>query len=91
MSVSIADDGVDELHVNALRGERDRLLAFAFCSANFLVELDTSLNVNFVRGATTAITGCSSKNLARIRSPESLTGIRWDSSHGAPACRRHVR
>ena len=82
MSVSIADDGVDELHVNALRGERDRLLAFAFCSANFLVELDTSLNVNFVRGATTTITS---------RSPEELTGIRWDSKRGAPACRRHVR
>ena len=82
MSVSTADDGIDELHMNTLRGERDRLLAFVFCSADFIVKLGASLNVNFFRGSATAITG---------RSPEELTGIRWDSRRGAPACRRHVR
>lgn len=57
MSVSIADNGVDELHVSALRGERDRLLAFAFCGSDFLVELDASLNVSFVRGMMAIFTG----------------------------------
>ncbi|MBL6935466.1 MAG: EAL domain-containing protein [Alphaproteobacteria bacterium] len=63
MSVSIADNGVDELQVSALRGERDRLLAFAFCGSDFLVELDASLNVSFVRGMTAVFTGHSSESL----------------------------
>jgi len=65
MRDSRANDGIDKLHVGTLRSERDRLLAFAFCAADFLVELDASLKVSFVRGATMALTG---------RLPECLVG-----------------
>src|SRR5690242_1406923 len=41
----------------ALRAERDRFVALAFCSSDILLELDAALRVVFAAGATTALMG----------------------------------
>ena len=43
--------------MNAPTSARDRFVAFAFCWADMLVELDTSRRVLFAVGATKAILG----------------------------------
>ncbi|MEE9139166.1 MAG: EAL domain-containing protein [Alphaproteobacteria bacterium] len=48
-----------------VRAERDRFVAFAFCAADVLLELDSRLTVAYAGGATKALTG---------RSAETLTG-----------------
>jgi EAL domain-containing protein (putative c-di-GMP-specific phosphodiesterase class I) len=48
-----------------MRGERDRFVAFAFCSADILLELDARHVVTYAGGATMALTG---------RSPAMLLG-----------------
>ena len=40
-----------------VRRDRDRFLAFAFCAADFLIELDTDRRISFVAGASQALTG----------------------------------
>jgi EAL domain-containing protein (putative c-di-GMP-specific phosphodiesterase class I) len=40
-----------------IRGERDRFVAFAFCSADILLELDARHVVTYAGGATVALTG----------------------------------
>ena len=40
-----------------IRGERDRFVAFAFCSADILLELDARHVVTYAGGATMALTG----------------------------------
>ena len=49
-----------------IRGERDRFVAFAFCSADILLELDARHVVTYAGGATMALTG---------RAPGTLLGI----------------
>lgn len=41
------------------RTERDRFVAFAFCWADALLELNEDQDVTFVAGATEALIGCS--------------------------------
>lgn len=41
----------------ALRAERDRFVALAFCGSDILLELDEALHVVFAAGATTALMG----------------------------------
>jgi len=48
---------------DALRAERDRFVALAFCASDILVELDRSLNVVFAAGATAALLGSPPDNL----------------------------
>ena len=50
----------------ALRAERDRFVALAFCWADILVELDAEATVAFAAGPTDALIG---------RAPESLVGV----------------
>ena len=50
---------------SGIRGERDRFVAFAFCSADILLELDARYVVTYAGGATMALTG---------RSPAMLLG-----------------
>lgn len=45
--------------VSTLKAERDRFVAFAFCAADIVVELDTAHRVVFAAGATEALTGAS--------------------------------
>jgi len=40
---------------DALRAERDRFVALAFCSSDILVELDRDLTITFAAGATAAL------------------------------------
>jgi EAL domain-containing protein (putative c-di-GMP-specific phosphodiesterase class I) len=47
----------------ALRGERDRFVAFAFAAADVLIELDAGFRIRFVTGAAAALTA---------RTPEEL-------------------
>jgi EAL domain-containing protein (putative c-di-GMP-specific phosphodiesterase class I) len=49
--------------VEALRGERDRFVAFAFAAADLLFELDAGFRIRFVSGAAAALT---------TRSPDAL-------------------
>ncbi len=49
-----------------IRGERNRFVAFAFCSADILVELDARHVVTYAGGATMALTG---------RAPAMLLGL----------------
>jgi EAL domain-containing protein (putative c-di-GMP-specific phosphodiesterase class I)/PAS domain-containing protein len=49
--------------MEALRGERDRFVAFAFAAADLLLELDAAFRIRFVSGAAAALTA---------RSPEEL-------------------
>lgn len=49
--------------IEALRGERDRFVAFAFAAADLLLELDAAFRIRFVSGAAAALTA---------RSPEEL-------------------
>jgi EAL domain-containing protein (putative c-di-GMP-specific phosphodiesterase class I) len=50
----------------ALRGERDRFVAFAFAAADALFELDGGFRIRFVSGATAALTS---------RTPEELIDV----------------
>ncbi len=45
------------------RSERDRFVAFAFCWANVLVELNEAQEVTFVAGTTEALIGCAPSEL----------------------------
>jgi PAS domain S-box-containing protein len=47
----------------ALRGERDRFVAFAFAAADLLIELDGAFRIRFVSGAASALTGRSGDEL----------------------------
>jgi EAL domain-containing protein (putative c-di-GMP-specific phosphodiesterase class I) len=49
--------------MEALRGERDRFVAFAFAAADLLLELDAGFRIRFVSGAASALT---------LRSPDDL-------------------
>jgi EAL domain-containing protein (putative c-di-GMP-specific phosphodiesterase class I) len=49
--------------MEAVRGERDRFVAFAFAAADLLLELDAGFRIRFVSGAASALTA---------RSPEEL-------------------
>lgn len=51
---------------SGIRGERNRFVAFAFCSADILLELDVRHVVTYAGGATTALTG---------RAPATLLGL----------------
>jgi EAL domain-containing protein (putative c-di-GMP-specific phosphodiesterase class I) len=42
--------------MDALRGERDRFVAFAFAAADLLLELDAGFRIRFVSGAAAALT-----------------------------------
>ena len=53
--------------VEALRLERDRFVALAFCAADMLLETDGSQSVTYAAGATKALTGLA---------PEALLGAR---------------
>ena len=46
-----------------IRGERDRFVAFAFCTADILLELDSKYHITFAGGATVALTGRPSGGL----------------------------
>jgi EAL domain-containing protein (putative c-di-GMP-specific phosphodiesterase class I) len=49
--------------VEALRGERDRFVAFAFAAADLLLELDAAFRIRFVGGAAAALTARSPDDL----------------------------
>jgi EAL domain-containing protein (putative c-di-GMP-specific phosphodiesterase class I)/GGDEF domain-containing protein len=53
--------------VEALRHERDRFVALAFCAADLLLETDQTQAITFAAGATKALTG---------RAPDALIGTR---------------
>ena len=46
-----------------IRGERDRFVAFAFCTADILLELDSKYHITYAGGATVALTGKPSGGL----------------------------
>ena len=46
-----------------VRAERDRFVAFAFCNADILLELDSHYVVTYAGGATVALTGRPSGGL----------------------------
>ena len=48
---------------DALRTERDRFVALAFCSSDILVELDRDLSIVFAAGATAALLGAPPEEL----------------------------
>jgi EAL domain-containing protein (putative c-di-GMP-specific phosphodiesterase class I) len=52
--------------LEALRGERDRFVAFAFAAADLLLELDAGFRIRFLSGAAAALTG---------RSPDELIDV----------------
>jgi EAL domain-containing protein (putative c-di-GMP-specific phosphodiesterase class I) len=52
--------------MEALRGERDRFVAFAFAAADLLIELDAGFRIRFLSGAAAALTG---------RSPDELIDV----------------
>lgn len=54
-----------EAHVPGarVRGERDRFVAFAFCTADILLELDKNYQITYAGGATVALTGRASGGL----------------------------
>ncbi len=47
----------DRARADALKGERDRFVALAFCWADLLVELDRDFNIRFLAGAAEAFFG----------------------------------
>lgn len=49
--------------MEALRGERDRFVAFAFAAADLLLELDAGFRIRFVSGAAAALTSHSPEEL----------------------------
>lgn len=49
--------------LEAMRRDRDRFVAFAFASADMLLELDGAGNIHFADGATMGLLGISPKNL----------------------------
>jgi len=49
--------------VDPVRRDRDRFLAFAFCAADILVELDKQCRISYIAGATLALTGKSDAQL----------------------------
>jgi EAL domain-containing protein (putative c-di-GMP-specific phosphodiesterase class I)/PAS domain-containing protein len=49
--------------MEALRGERDRFVAFAFAAADLLLELDAGFRIRFVSGAAAALTARSPEDL----------------------------
>lgn len=51
--------------ISALRAERDRFVALAFCAADMLLEINAERQVSFTSGATVAITGLSADKLMR--------------------------
>jgi len=58
-----AKDDKEESQIAALRAERDRFVAFAFCAVDILFELDSSFQITFVRGETEALTGLTPDEL----------------------------
>src|SRR4029078_4214311 len=48
---------------DTVRRDRDRFLAFAFCAADILIELDKGRRISYVAGATLALTGKSDAQL----------------------------
>ncbi len=68
-----------------LRSERDRFVAFAFASADLLIEFDSSEAVSFVAGATEGLLG---------KTPVQLAGMPFDtliSPEARPVVRQLVR
>ena len=66
---------VQDFIMNTPTSARDRFLAFAFCLADMLVELDTSKRVLFAVGATKSLLGVgpegvSGKNFMDMVSPK---------------------
>ena len=49
--------------VEALKRERDRFVALAFCAADVLIEADTNCRITYAAGATVAITGYPSDQI----------------------------
>jgi PAS domain S-box-containing protein len=60
---------------DALRVERDRFVALAFCSSDILVELDRNLTIMFAAGATAALLGTT---------PDALVGRSFADLVAAP-------
>ncbi|MBT4769319.1 MAG: EAL domain-containing protein [Rhodospirillaceae bacterium] len=58
-----AKDDKEESQIAALRAERDRFVAFAFCAVDILFELDSSFQITFVRGETEALIGLTPDEL----------------------------
>lgn len=48
---------------DTVRRDRDRFLAFAFCAADLLIELDMRRRISYIAGATLALTGKSDAQL----------------------------
>ncbi len=44
-------------HAEMLRSERDRFVAFAFCTADLLLETDAKHNITFCAGAAQSLIG----------------------------------
>ena len=61
-----------------MNAARDRFVAFAFCWADILIELDPQQRISFAVGATKALLGLG---------PEGLSGaISWTSSRPRTVC-----
>lgn len=46
-----------------LRQERDRYLAFSFCGADLLLQIDADFNITFARGAVRSLTGLDNETI----------------------------
>lgn len=58
-----AKESISAEEVGLLRRDRDRFVAFAFCNADVLLELDASGEVIFAAGAAQALLGCPAEAL----------------------------
>jgi EAL domain-containing protein (putative c-di-GMP-specific phosphodiesterase class I) len=56
-------DASSPARADAVRRDRDRFLAFAFCAADILIELDKKCRISYIAGATLALTGKSDAQL----------------------------
>ena len=62
-SLAQQQESSNPARVDAVRRDRDRFLAFAFCAADILIELDKKCCISYIAGATLALTGKSDAQL----------------------------
>lgn len=71
MDGAIHADGGHSSTTASLRAERDRFVAFAFCAADVLVEVNDEMNIVYVAGASAALPGGQSGQITGTK----LTGL----------------
>ncbi len=60
-----------------MRAERDRYVAFAYCAADILLEVDLSMKVTFAGGATRGLMGCEPEDIVGLSLQEVIDEPGW--------------